>query len=153
MLIADIDMNFGTGPARTGVAHFPEIILFTSVNNSFSRYNFVPVSKRFVIPVKQLSRVAAENRYIKPVFINAINFGKQFPCPFDGFFLEIIAKRPIAKHFEHGVMVSVVAHFLKVVVLTRNPQTLLCVRNSGSLWMNVAKKIFLELVHAGIGKH
>ena len=31
--------------------------------------------------------------------------------------LEVVAKRPVAEHLEHGVVVRIVSHLLQVVVL------------------------------------
>ena len=35
------------------------------------------------------------------------------------FFLEVVAKRPVAQHLEHGVVVGIVTYFLQVVVFFR----------------------------------
>ena len=50
-------------------------------------------------------------------------------------------------------MIGVVAHFLKVVVLAADAQTLLRVGNTPPLGVLVAQDNILELVHTRIGKH
>ena len=37
-----VDMNLGTGSAGTLVAHFPEIVLFVSVDNMIFRNDLLP---------------------------------------------------------------------------------------------------------------
>ena len=50
-----------------------------------------------------------------------------FPCPTDGFLLEVVAKGPVAEHLEHGVVVGVVAYLFEVVVLAADAEALLAV--------------------------
>ena len=39
--------------------------------------------------------------------------------------LEVVSKRPVSKHFKEGVMVSVLANIVQVIVLPMNPNALL----------------------------
>jgi hypothetical protein len=59
------------------------------------------------------------------------NISEQFPAPFNGFVFKIIAKAPVAQHFEHGVMVGVHPHFFQVVVLAAYAQAFLRVCTRG----------------------
>ena len=64
--------------------------------------------------------IAFKNGYIQPVFIYFVHFGQQFPAPGDGFFFKIIAKTPVAQHFEHGMMIGINSNFFQVVMFARN---------------------------------
>ena len=46
------------------------------------------------------------------------NFYQIFPRPVDRFFLEVIAERPVTKHFKHGVVVRIVSYFFQVIMLS-----------------------------------
>ena len=69
--------------------------------------------------------IAFKNGNVELVYRYFVYRGKEFPGPANGFFFEVVAKRPIAKHFEHGVVVGVYAHFFEVVVFARNAQAFL----------------------------
>ena len=60
-----------------------------------------------------LSTVLTQMGGIEVFRIDFQHIHQKFPRPVDGFVLEIVAKRPVAKHLKHGVVVSVVAHFLQ----------------------------------------
>ena len=49
-----------------------------------------------------------------------VDFGEELPGPGDGFFAEVVAKRPVAEHFEEGVVVGVVSYVFEVVVFACN---------------------------------
>ena len=66
---------------------------------------------------------------------------------------EIIAKRPIAQHFEHSVVIGVVAYLLQIVVLSGYAETLLGIGNPRTLHRSISQKNILELVHPRVGKH
>jgi len=79
-----------------GLYHpFPEVIFFTSLKNSMLIYPLFPKTKRYFIFSKVLSLVTFKNSYIYPAFIDLNYISQKFPCPFDGLFLKIIAKRPV----------------------------------------------------------
>ena len=99
-----------------------------------------------------LGPIAFKHRGIKPVFWNAIHVRQQFPAPCYGLSLEIIAKAPVAQHFEHGVVVVVYTHFFQIVVFATNAQAFLRVGRTGVWGSLVAQKVVLKLVHARIGK-
>ncbi len=79
--------------------------------------------------------------------------GKVFPGHIYRFLFEIVAERPVAKHFKHCVVIGVVTHFFEVVVLAAHTQTFLRVGNATALGAGVAKNDILELVHSRVGKH
>ena len=67
--------------------------------------------------------------------------------------LEVVAKRPVAQHLEHGVVVGIVTHFLQVVVLSAYAKAFLRVSNSLYFAGWLPKIISLKLVHSRIGEH
>ena len=79
--------------------------------------------------------------------------GEELPSVGDGFALEIVAERPVAKHLEHGVVVGVVAHLFEVVVFAADAKALLGVAHAGIGSLGIAKKDVFKLIHARIGKH
>lgn len=78
--------------------------------------------------------------------------GEKLPSPFNGFALEVIAERPIAKHLEEGVVVSVFANVVEVVVLPTRSNAFLGVARSAqlaqrSIGIHRPQKDRLELIH------
>ncbi|MPM75804.1 hypothetical protein SDC9_122798 [bioreactor metagenome] len=118
-------MNLRTRTTRTCVSHLPEIIFFISVDNAFRRQELCPYGGGFVVALQPFGWRAFENCHVQSVFIKFQYVGKIFPCPFNGFFLKIIAERPVAQHLEHGMMIGVVTHFFQIIMLTAHTQTFL----------------------------
>ena len=56
--------------------------------------------------------IAAENRGIEAVFVQLHHLGQKLPSVGDGIGLEVVAERPIAEHFEHGVVVGIFSNLL-----------------------------------------
>ena len=97
--------------------------------------------------------IAAKHGDVQVPFVDMHHLGQEFPSVGDGLAFEIVAKRPVAQHLEHGVVVSVVAHFLQVVVLAADAEALLRIAGTGIGCIGVAEEDVLELVHARIGEH
>ena len=148
-----VDMNFRTWTARTCVTHFPEVILLITVDNMRSGEVFFPIACSFIIATKTFLFRAFKHRCIKTIWIKFENIYKIFPRPVDSFFLEIIAKRPVTKHFKHCVVIGVVSYFLQVIVLTTDAKTLLRVGYASILGNAITQNNILKLIHTGIGKH
>ena len=109
--------------------------------------------QRFFVHCQAFLWVATKNGHKQIFGFKPIHFCEQFPRPGDGFFFEIIAKRPVAQHLEHGVMISVVANFVQVVMLARHPQAFLRIGNARIFCRSIAQKNIFKLVHASIGEH
>jgi hypothetical protein len=71
----------------------------------------------------------------------------------DRLFLEVIAKRPVAEHFEHRVVVCIDADFFQIVVFSRNAKAFLGIGDARTFRRSIAKEKFLELRHARIVEH
>ena len=60
-------MNFGTRPARPGIAHFPKIILFVSVDDALGGKVFFPISGGFIVALQVFFGTAFKNGSIQAV--------------------------------------------------------------------------------------
>ena len=69
--------------------------------------------------------IAFKNSDVELIYRYFVNRSEEFPSPANSFFFEVVSKRPIAKHFKHGVVVGVYTNFFEVVVFTRNAQAFL----------------------------
>ena len=83
----------------------------------------------------------------------AIDLGQQLPAPLDAFFLEVIAKAPVAQHLEEGVVARGVAHVFQVVVLAAGAQAGLHAGRTHVGTLVGAEKHIFELHHAAVGEH
>ena len=153
LLGSDIDMNFGTRPARPCIAHFPEVIFFVSVNDTLFRQVLQPVTGSLVVALQILSGASFKNGCVEPVRIEFQYLHKIFPCPGNGFFFEIITERPVSQHFKHRVVISVVSYLFQIVVLAAHSQTFLRICHPRIFNRGVTQNNIFKLIHAGICKH
>src|SRR5690606_14213585 len=90
--------NFGARPARTRVAHRPEIVGPRDADDARLR------QARDLLPeIEGLVVVDIDGRE-QPVLRQTEYLRHQLPAQFDRDILEIIAEREIAEHLEEGVM-------------------------------------------------
>ena len=150
---ADVDMNLGTWAAWACVAHFPEVVVLVSKHDMVLRHMLEPGLFGFVVHLRAVFGGALEHCRVEQVLVYSVHLGEQFPRPVDGFGLEVVAEAPVAEHFEHGVVICVVADLLEVIVLSADAQALLTVGRPFVRGFAVAEEDVLELVHSGIGEH
>ena len=148
-----VQVNLGTGTAWTRIAHFPEVVVLVSVDDMISGNMLQPVPCSLVVANKVFLGRALKDSYIKILWIKFEHINKVFPSHIDGTFLEVVTKRPVAQHLEHGVVIGIVTYFLQVVVLTANTQTLLTVGTTAWLGVTGTQNNVLPLVHSSISKH
>ena len=148
-----VDVDFGTWSTGTGIAHFPEIVVLVAVDDMVCGEEFLPVCSGLVVALQSFFLRTLKDGNIEMGGVDTEYVDKKTVGPFNGFLLEIVSERPVAKHLEHGVVIGVVTHFLKVVVLTGNAQTLLAVGLTAAFGFGISEDDVLELVHAGIGEH
>ena len=153
LIASQVDMNLGRGPAGARFAHFPEIVFFIAVENAFGRQVLLPGPVSLLVSAYSQLFIPFKYRGIEARFIDFIHIRQQLPGPVDGFLFEVISERPVSQHLKHGVMVGIVAHFLQIIVLARNPEALLYVSHTGCCRCFHAQKDILKLVHSGIGEH
>ncbi len=119
-VVTKVDVDFGARTAGTRFAHFPEVVLLVPIDDAVFADMFFPVAISLHVSRLSVLFITTKNSHVKSVLVDLHHLSKVFPSIGDGFLFEIIAKRPVAQHFEHGVMVGVVADFLQVVVLARH---------------------------------
>jgi tetratricopeptide (TPR) repeat protein len=145
--IALVKMNFGTRTARAGIAHFPEVGLSAKAHDAVlgKSRNAGPDLRRFVIVLI--------DRHKETVHRKLPNLGQKLPSPGNCLFLVIVSKGPIAEHFKKGVMVCVAAHFIQIIVFSRNANALLGIGHALIGFGIVAQEAGFELVHSRIDEH
>ena len=164
-------MNLRAGPAGTGVAHHPEIVLLVAVDDmdggieaGFGE-NIRPDIIGLLIEFGgvTLACIGFVDGGEETLGRDTPNFGDQFPTPINGFLFEVIPEGPVAEHLEEGVVVGIEAHVLEIVMLSAGPDAFLgvgspgvfvCLGSSpfGNIGLFVTQKDGHKLVHAGIGK-
>ncbi len=152
---AVVEEDLGTGAARTGVAHLPEVIrsvggafVITNADDTFARDAnlFFPDFVSFVVGFVD-GYPQAIFRQVEPVFT-----GQQFPCVLDSIVFEIVAKAEVTQHFKEGVMARGVTDVFQIVVFTARTHAALRGGCAGIITLVETKENILELVHPGVGK-
>mmetsp|Transcript_82711 Transcript_82711/g.230655 ORF Transcript_82711/g.230655 Transcript_82711/m.230655 type:complete len:399 (+) Transcript_82711:2010-3206(+) len=149
-------VNLSAWPAWAGIPHLPEVVLHVEGQDSAFGEVLLPNRPRFLVRRHlRLLGVAAVVCGVEPGWVNPPDHGEKLPRPCDGLLFEVVAERPIPKHFEKGVVIDVLAHIFKVVVFPTRADALLGVRRALQLGkrvrrVNLANKNGLELVHAGV---
>lgn len=141
-----VDMDLRAAATRTSRAHFPEVFLRTEADDSVLSHSEPPPDLLALLVSFQAELIVAfEEGHVQPFRRDLVYFRQQPPCHLARFFLEIIAKRPISKHFKECVMVTVGTDDVQVIVLAADPDTLLGVGNTLELWLLIAKEDVFEL--------
>ena len=148
-----VDVDFRARAAGSRVAHFPKIVMLVAVDDMVFRQELFPVAGCFVVAFQTFFRTAFKDGGIEIGRVYFEHVDQVFPCPADGFFLEIVTKRPVAQHFEHRMVVGVMSDFFQVIVLAAHAEALLGVCHTFVFGRVVAQDDVFELVHAGIGEH
>ena len=146
-------MNLRAGTTGTCVAHFPEVIVLIAIDDMIGRHVLSPVFGSLVVAGDVFFRRTLEHCHIEILWIQFQHIDQILPGHIDSTLFEVISETPVAQHLEHGVVVCVVTHFLQVVVLTANAQTLLCIGSTTWLWVACTQDDIFPLVHAGVGEH
>ena len=88
--------------------------------------------------------IATKNGYCQAVLVKAEFLGNELVCPCDGFFFEIVAKAPVAEHFEKSA-VPVVADLIDVL----GAHAFLRIDEALAQRMWCAHQVWHKWVHAG----
>ena len=148
-----VHVDFRARTAGPRVAHFPEVVVLVAVDDVVGRHVLQPVTGSLVVALQTFRGVAFEDGHVQVFGVQLQHVNQILPSHVDGAFLEIVAKRPVAQHLEHGVVVRVVAHLLQVIVLAAHAQALLRVGPAARFGVALAQYDVLPLVHAGVGEH
>lgn len=152
-LVAQVEMDLRTGTAGARLAHLPEVVVFVAAKYVVFGQVLPPIAVSLLVERHAVLLGAFVHRGVHPFGGQSVDTVQQLPRPLDRLLLEVIAVGPVAEHFEHGVVIRVVAHLFEVVVLARDAQTLLRVGRTGVFARSVAEENILELIHARIGEH
>ncbi|ESY36729.1 hypothetical protein X747_26690 [Mesorhizobium sp. LNJC384A00] len=146
-VLATVDEDFRAWPARSGVAHRPEIVGGRDAEDAVigETGDLLPEAGRLVIGV-----IDGDQQL---VLVQPELLGNQVPGQLDGALLEIVAEGEIAEHFEKSQVARGVADIVEVVVLAAGAHALLSGRGARIGPLLQAGEDVLELHHAGIGEH
>src|SRR5215472_11139921 len=136
-----VDIDFGIGAARPGLAHFPEIVLVTEAHDALPGQDAQLDPGLFRLLIILVDSCIQEPRIDPP------KLGDQLPMPCDRLGLVVIAERPVAQHLEKGVMVAVATDRFEVIVLAGDTQALLAIDNSAAWWSADAEEVVLHRRH------
>ena len=153
-----VHVQLRAGTAGAGLAHHPEIILHAAVHHVHLGVHALggkQLSPHIIGLLVKLTGVAlllvrGVHGGVQALHGEAPAFHNQLPGPGDGLFLEIVAERPVAQHFEEGVVVGVLTHILQVIVLAAGADALLRVGGAGGIPRRGphAQEVRYKLVHA-----
>ena len=113
--------------ARAGLSHLPEVVLHAALEHAILRQELQPQLPSLLVRRNSAAemKIALAIGGVQPVFLKAVNLCEQLPRPCRSLFLEIAGEGPVAKHLEKGVVVSVFADVVEVIVLTSSADALL----------------------------
>src|SRR5579871_995595 len=138
--------DLAAGPARTAVAHGPEVRRLAEPPEA-ARGHADLVQPDVGGLVVILVNGDPESRGIE-----LEGSGEQLPGEADGVSLEVVAKGEVTQHLEERVMPRRVADVFKIVVLATGSHAALTGRGALVVSLVLAQKHVLELDHAGIGE-
>ena len=148
-----IDMDLRAGAAGTRVAHLPEVVVLVAVDDVILRHVLGPVAGCLVVAGDVFLWRPLEHGHVEVFRIQLQHINEILPGHVDGALLEVVAKRPVAQHLKHRVVIRVVAHLLQVVVLAADAEALLGIGTAARFRVACAKDDVLPLVHTCIRKH
>ena len=135
------------GPARTRVAHGPEIVAAGDAQD-------LAVGKaRDLAPECSRLIVIGEDGDQQPLLVESEILGDQIPRKLDRALLEIIAEGEVTEHLEEGVVARGEADVLEIVVLAAGANAFLRRRGARIGRLLGAGEDVLERHHARIGEH
>ena len=91
--------------------------MLVAVDDMILRHVLGPILGGLIVARDVLFRRTLEDRHVEILWIQLQHIHQILPGHIDGALLEVVAKRPVAEHLEHRVVVGVVSHLLQVVVL------------------------------------
>src|SRR5713101_7578893 len=108
---AAVDVDLRAWPARSSLAHFPEVVFITKPQD------VVAVDVGLFAPPLISLVIGGVHRGPQFVFGQTPHGGEQLPSPRDRLFLVIVAERPIAEHLKEGVVIGVSSHLFEIIML------------------------------------
>ena len=114
---------------------------------------FFPYIVGFLVERHALFLATFKYRYVQVFFWYFIYFSQQFPRPANGFFFEVVAKRPVAEHLEHRMVIGIAPYLFEVVVFARYAQTFLGIYHTCLFRFSIAEEKLFKLVHTRVSEH
>ena len=146
-MIAMVKEDFGAWSARARIPHRPEIVVGRDADDAaFGKPRD---------PAPQVERlvVAVIDRHRQAVGVDAPFARDEVPGEPYRPFLEVIAEREIAQHFEEGMVPRRIAHIVEIVVLAASPHAFLRRRGGDVRTRLQPREDILERHHAGVDEH
>src|SRR5579872_4025352 len=146
-------MDFAAWAGRAGVAHLPEIVFQTKLENAILG-NALRNPQIVSFSIARHAAFAVKDSCEQLVFRNPEPRGRrnQFPRIRNGFLLEVIAKREISQHLKKCVMAIGETDILEIVMLSPRPHAFLRCSRTVVVALLKSKKNIFELVHPSIGE-
>ena len=145
--------NFGARTTRAGIGHLPEIV--RRVRRTLvvaDAHDALGGDANVVVPDAVGLVIALVDSDPQLVRRQLEHTGEQLPRVGNRVMLEVITKRPVAKHLEKRVMPGGVAHHIQIVVFATGAQAALHIGGTLVTGLFAAEEDVLELHHAGIGE-
>ena len=120
----EIDVELGAWTTGASFSHHPEIVFHVAMDNLDFRITTCSAEKLrpdvvgFLVEISRITLLRRIDRGVESMRRQPPAPDDEFPRPRDCFLFEIVTERPVSQHFEHRVVVGVVANVLEVVVLT-----------------------------------
>ena len=125
-------MDFCTGTTGSGLTHLPKVIFKVSREDTFRREIHFPGLFCFHIAWQPLGLASLKVRHVESIRGNIIDLGEQEPGSVDSLALEIrgVPEGPVSEHLEKGMVISVTADVLQVIVFATRSDAFLAVRRA-----------------------
>ena len=91
-VVAEVDMDLAAGAAGALVAHFPEVVFLGALEDAVLADVLFPIAIGLGVHREALLFVAAEDSYVKVVFVDTHHLGEEFPSIGNSLAFEIVAK-------------------------------------------------------------
>ena len=145
--VAVVVEDFRARPARTGIAHRPEVVGGVDADDAIvgETSDLAPQARRLF--------VGGVDGDQQPGSIQSETVGDQFPRQFDGQRFEVVAEGEIPQHFEEGQVPGGVADVVQIVVLAAGAHAFLRRGRARRRTGFGAGEDVLERHHAGVDEH
>ena len=146
--------DFRAGATRAGVGHHPEVVGLVTAAFVVANANHALWRQTDFLGPDVVCLVIFRIHRGQQLFLGQlVHLCQQLPCPLEGFTLEVVTKRPVAQHFEEGMVACGVTHILQVIVLATCTQAGLHRCSSVVRAFVGTQEHILELDHARVGEH
>ena len=125
LLATAIHVNLGTWTTRTCIAHLPEVVVLIAIQDMISWQVLCPDAGSLIVAFNPLFRRTLKHCHIHVLWINFQHIHQILPGHVNCALFEVVAKRPVAEHLKHGVVIGIMSYLLQVVMLAAHAQAFL----------------------------